>query len=345
MSHLTFSAPDDWHCHLRDNEFLTRTVSDTALQFKRAIVMPNLTPPITTTQSLLAYKQRILNNTPKNNPFTPLMTLFLVDTLTHQTLKELKQTNSLFGVKLYPAGVTTHSSAGVKSLQDIYPVLEAMEDLNIILQIHGEINDPTTDIFDRESLFVQQELPKLIKHFPKLNIVLEHISTQIAAETVLQGPPTLAATITPQHLAFNRNELLSSGIKPHYYCLPILKRESDRLALIDAATSGHSRIFLGTDSAPHLQSQKQSSCGCAGIYSAHAAIEIYTEIFEQHDALDALPGFASHNGATFYNLPINTDTITLIKKPWKVPESLSFGNEQLIPLWAGQTLSWTIQHD
>ncbi len=336
---LEIIRPDDWHCHLRDQAFLSRTVKDTSERFHRTVVMPNLKPPIVNCQEASDYRKRILAQSPSST-FDPLMTLYLQADTDPKTLREAKKLDWIIGCKLYPAGVTTHSDQGVQKIQSIYPLLEIMQAIKLPLLIHGEVNDPKVDIFDREARFIEEELKPLLHHFPNLKIVLEHISTQVAVDFVLSGPPTLAATITPQHLLLNRNDLLSGGIKPHYYCLPILKRSSDQEALLKAVTSGNPKFFLGTDSAPHTQAHKESNCGCAGIYSAHAAIEIYAQIFEEQNALTHLENFASVYGAEFYERPINSEKIKLERKPWEVPLSLEFGDQILIPLWAGKTLNW-----
>ncbi len=342
MEQISLIRPDDWHCHLRDGEFLKRTVLDTSKRFNRAIIMPNLPHPITTLSQAQDYRQRILSHLPSHRDFTPLMTFYLNEDITKENLREAKSTGVVTACKLYPAGATTHSSAGVKKIDQIYPLLECMQEMDLPLLIHGESINPQIDIFDREEQFIDEDLQSIIQHFPGLRIVLEHISTQAAVDFVLESPPNLAATITAHHLWFNRNTLLSGGIRPHYYCMPILKRQSDQIALVKAATSGNPKFFLGTDSAPHSQSRKESACGCAGIYSAHAAIELYAQIFEQHQALEQLEKFASLHGPRFYQLPVNQSRITLKKTPWTVPAILSFGTENLIPMMAGETLSWQI---
>lgn len=339
---ITLTKPDDWHCHFRDNEKLSRTVIDTSARFQRAIIMPNLSTPITTVPQAKKYLERIQKHIPKNISFQPLMTLYLHDEMDVQTIRDAKQSGFIVACKLYPAGATTHSKAGVTNLEKIYSVLEAMQKEELLLLLHGESIDPAIDIFDREKIFIEKQLKKLLKQFPNLRMVLEHISTKTAVEFVKQTPKTLAATITPHHLLLNRNDLLLGGIRPHYYCLPIVKRKEDQKALIEAATSGNPKFFLGTDSAPHAISQKENACGCAGIYSSHAAIELYAEIFEEHGVLNQLESFACLNGANFYRLPINKETITLVKESWKVPEKLSFGKESLIPLAAGKMLRWKI---
>lgn len=340
MKQIEIIYPDDWHCHLRDGPYLATTVPMAAKQFKRVIVMPNLNPPVTEAKGLEEYRQRINQHMPSSSRFTPLMILYLKDNTTQNIIKQAKEEADLFACKLYPAGVTTHSQAGVTQLEKLYPALEAMEALGVPLLIHGEVNDPEVDVFDRERFFIERHLGTLLTRFPHLKIVLEHITTQEAVEFVKQGPHTLAATITPQHLLLNRNALFTKGIQPHHYCLPILKRKTHQTALIKAVISGNPKFFIGTDSAPHPQSQKESACGCAGIFSHHAAIEIYAQIFEQHDALDKLEGFASKFGPDFYGLPYNKEKLILQKQNWTVPEKIAFGNETLIPFLATQSLSW-----
>lgn len=342
MNELTIIFPDDWHCHLRDGHYLSRTVPDVAARFKRAIVMPNLVRPILSVMEAKNYRERILQHLPKTNQFNPLMTLYLTDNISVQTIQEAKESGVIFACKLYPAGVTTHSDSGVRKIRNIYSLLEAMQMQNLPLLIHGESSDPEIDIFDREAHFIEHTLIPLMKDFPELRMVLEHISTKEAVEFIKDGPDTLAATITPHHLLLNRNDLLMGGIRPHYYCLPIVKTAKDQQALIHAAISGHPKFFLGTDSAPHAKQKKESCCGAAGIYSAASAIEIYAQIFEQYQAIPQLESFASLNGARFYQLPINTDYLTLYKKTWPIPEKLPFGEEELVPLLAGKELSWAI---
>ncbi|MHA7841448.1 MAG: dihydroorotase [Gammaproteobacteria bacterium] len=337
---LTLTQPDDWHCHFRDGDMLTRTVADTAKSFCRAIVMPNTLPPITDLALAKAYKARITNAIPAGKQFTPLMVLYLTQHTTPALIHEAKATDAITAVKLYPAGATTHSDAGVVDLKALYPVFAAMEQCQLPLLIHGEHTDPTLDIFDREAAFITAYLKPLINDFPRLPMVLEHISTKEAVDFIKTAPSHIGATITAHHLLCNRNDIFRGGINPHHYCLPILKRASHQQALIEAATSGDPHFFLGTDSAPHPQSQKESPCGCAGIYTAHCAIELYAHIFEQQHALDKLEGFASHFGADFYGLPRNKSTITLHKNPWTVPTTLTFGQHTLIPFQGGNTLTW-----
>jgi dihydroorotase len=335
-------APDDWHCHLRDGAALSRTVVDQARYFSRSIVMPNLVPPVESVEQGEAYHQRILQYVPKGSDFTPLMTLYLTESMTAETIRAAKASERVYAIKLYPAGATTHSDAGVVDFQQIYPVLAVMEEVGLPLLVHCEVTDRDSDIFDRETLFVERHLAPMIEHFPKLSIVLEHITTQAAMQFVLSAPSQVAATITPHHLLLNRNDLLAGGIRPHHYCLPVLKRSDDQQALIEAAISSNPKFFLGTDSAPHALGEKQSACGCAGIYSAHAALELYAEVFDHYDALDRLEGFASVFGPQFYGLPINTHTLTLEQKSWTVPKTLPFGEQQLVPLRADGKVQWRV---
>ncbi|MBK8187304.1 MAG: dihydroorotase [Cellvibrio sp.] len=339
---ITITRPDDWHIHLRDGASLTRTVGDAAKQFARAIVMPNLVPPVMNTEQALAYKNRILAARPAGNSFEPLMVLYLTDNTDPAEIAKAKATG-VVACKLYPAGATTNSDSGVTDLKKIYPVLEAMQKEGMHFLLHGEVTDSAIDIFDREKVFIDRNLKPLTATFPELNMVLEHITTQDAAEFVAESSSNVAATITAHHLLYNRNHMLAGGIRPHYYCLPILKRSTHQEALIKAAISGNPKFFLGTDSAPHSKDKKEAACGCAGSYTAYAAIELYAEAFEAANALDKLEGFASHFGADFYGLPRNQDKITLIKKPWQAPESLAFADAQLVPLRAGETLQWQIE--
>lgn len=340
MHKLTITAPDDWHCHLRDNDYLATTVKMVSQQFKRAIVMPNLNPPVTTVALAGAYFERIKQMIPPQSGFTPLMTLYLTDETTPAIIQEAKKSQFIFAVKLYPMGVTTHSEAGVTNLEHIYPIIETMANHQLPLLIHGEVNDPEIDIFDREKVFIDRHLRPLIERFPTLKVVLEHITTEDAVQFVSQAPANLAATITPHHLLFNRNALLVGGIKPHHYCLPILKRKTHQAALIEAATSGNPKFFIGTDSAPHAKLKKESACGCAGIFNHIGAIEMYAHVFEQANKLDKLEGFTSHFGADFYGLPRNQEKFTLVKQSLPIPEIIPFGKDQLIPFLAGETLSW-----
>lgn len=339
---LTLTRPDDWHIHLRDGAALTRTVGDVAHQFARAIVMPNLVPPVLDTEQALAYKARIQAACPAGNHFEPLMVLYLTDNTDPAEIAKAK-TAGITACKLYPAGATTNSASGVTDLAKIYPVLEAMEKAGMHFLLHGEVTDSAIDIFDREKVFLDRTFSQVVKNFPALKMVLEHITTADAAEFVTAAPANVAATITVHHLLYNRNHMLAGGIRPHFYCLPILKRGTHQQALIKAATSGNPKFFLGTDSAPHAKDKKEAACGCAGSYTAYAAIELYAEAFEDANALDKLEAFASHFGADFYGLPRNTEVITLVKKEWQVPETLSFGDQPLVPLRAGETLRWQLQ--
>lgn len=341
---LTFTRPDDWHLHVRDGKPMQDVLADTARQFARAIIMPNLRPPIVTVEMAAAYRARILAALPKTlqGRFEPLMTLYLTDNTPPAEIRRAKESGIVHAVKLYPAGATTNSDAGVTDLARCSKTLESMEQLGMPLLVHGEVTDPDIDVFDRESVFIDQVLQPLIQRFPGLRIVFEHITTREAVEFVRAAPNNLAATITAHHLLLNRNVLLAGGLHPHHYCLPVLKRETHRLALIGAATSGDAKFFLGTDSAPHPISSKESACGCAGIYTAHAAIEFYAEAFEQAGALDKLEAFTSFHGADFYGLPRNTNHITLIKKSWKIPQCLEFGEGKLVPLRAGENVSWKL---
>ena len=340
---LTITRPDDWHLHFRDNEALNTTVPHTAAQFARAIVMPNLKPPVTTTQQASDYKNRIDAAIPEGTSFTPLMTLYLTDNTSAEEIQRAKNSGVVYAVKLYPAGATTNSAAGITAVENAYDAIAAMEEHDLPLLIHGEVTRSDIDVFDREKVFIEEILHPLTQRFPKLRIVLEHITTKDAAEYVAAAQDNIAATITAHHLLFNRNAMLVGGMHPHYYCLPVLKRERHREALIAAATSDSPKFFLGTDSAPHAREAKESSCGCAGIYTAHAAIELYAEVFEQAKALDKLEAFASFRGPDFYKLPRNADQITLIKENWTVPESYSFGDSMTVPLRAGETIGWRLK--
>lgn len=340
---LTLTRPDDWHIHLRDGTALTRTVGDAAQQFARAIVMPNLVPPVMNTEQAQAYKERILAARPEGNQFEPLMVLYLTDN-TDPAEIAIAKANGVTACKLYPAGATTNSASGVTDLKKIYPVLAAMQNAGMHFLLHGEVTDSAIDIFDREKVFLERTFSQVVKDFPALKMVLEHITTADAAQFVAEAPSNVAATITAHHLLYNRNHMLAGGIRPHYYCLPILKRGTHQQALIKAATSGSPKFFLGTDSAPHAKDKKEAACGCAGSYTAYAAIELYAEAFEDAGAIDKLEAFASHFGADFYGLPRNTDTITLIKQDWQVPDTLNLGDQPLVPLRAGETLRWQLQN-
>lgn len=339
---LTITQPDDWHVHLRDAEVLADIVPHTASRFARAIVMPNLKPPIVFTKDAIAYRQRILASLAEDTVFDPLMTLYLTESTSPKDVEEAVASGAVKAIKYYPAGATTNSDAGVTDLRKVYPVLEVMADKQLPLLVHGEVVDPAVDVFDREAVFIQRILLPLLQAIPGLKVVFEHITTQEAVTLVQSTPENLAATITPQHLLMNRNAIFKGGINPHHYCLPVLKREQHRLALVNAATSGDPRFFLGTDSAPHAQGDKENSCGCAGMYSAHAAIELYAQAFEDADALEKLEAFAAFHGADFYGMPRNTKKITLIRQPWKIPKELAFGKEKLIPLAAGENLKWRL---
>lgn len=338
---LTLTRPDDWHVHLRDGEILRDVVPATGRQFGRAIVMPNLAPPITTTEMALAYRERILAARPPGSAFEPLMTLYLTDLTTADEIARAKAAG-IVACKLYPAGATTNSAAGVTDVQGLYPVFEAMAEHGLLLLVHGEVTDPGTDIFDREKAFIDRIMAPIYDRVPGLRIVFEHITTAEAADFVRACPERVGATITPQHLLFNRNDLLVGGIRPHYYCLPILKRRTHQEALQTAAVSGDPRFFLGTDSAPHAKHLKESPCGCAGCYSAWSAIEFYAEAFERLGALDRLEAFASFHGADFYGLPRNEDRITLKREPWQLPETLPLAENQIVPLGAGTRLNWRL---
>ncbi len=343
MQKLTLTRPDDWHLHLRDGAALSAALPHTAQRFARAIVMPNLKPPVTTTGQALAYRARILAALPKGAAFTPLMTLYLTDNTTPQEIAQAKASGHISAVKYYPAGATTNSESGVTDLKKTYATLAAMEQHDLLLLMHGEVVDEQIDVFDRERVFIERYLVDLTQRFPKLRIVFEHITTQDAVEFVRAAPDTLAATITAHHLLLNRNAMFEGGVRPHHYCLPVLKREKHRQAVLGAAISGSPKFFLGTDSAPHGRRAKEAACGCAGIYTAHAGIELYAEAFEQAGALDKLEGFASFYGADFYRLPRNQDSITLIKEAWRVPQEYSLGDDVLIPLRAGQQIGWKLE--
>ena len=342
---LTLRQPDDWHVHLRDGASLAAVAAHTARQFGRAIVMPNLKPPVTTVAAAAAYRDRIMAALPRGSRFTPLMTLYLTDDTPVTEIAAAKASGFVHAVKYYPAGATTNSASGVTALDRVYPVLAAMEREGVVLSLHGEVTAAEIDIFDRERVFVDTLLTRIVRDFPALRIVLEHITTREAAHFVRDATATIAATITPQHLLWSRNALLVGGVRPHLYCLPILKRETHREALIAAATSGNPRYFLGTDSAPHARHTKENACGCAGCYSAHAAIALYAEAFEAVDALPMLEGFAGHHGADFYRLPRNTGTLTLVREPWRVPDEYPYGDDTIVPLRAGETVAWRVAED
>lgn len=342
MNKLTIIQPDDWHLHVRKGAILKTVIAHTASQFGRAIIMPNLNPPVLTVDQALAYRSEILQALPADSSFNPLMTLYLTSKLTHAEVKKAAESEHIHAIKLYPAGATTNSDSGVSDLKGIYPILETMQQVDLPLLIHGEVTDNDCDIFDREKVFVDSSLSDIVKQFPNLRIVAEHVTTKEAVDFVLSASSKIAATITPQHLMFNRNAILAGGIRPHHYCLPIIKREHHRQALVKAAISGNPKFFLGTDSAPHLTGAKESSCGCAGCYSAHAAIELYAEVFEQAGALGKLEGFASLHGADFYGLARNSKTITLEKQSWTVPESYRVEDNTITPLKANEVLNWKL---
>ena len=343
MTDITIARPDDWHVHLRDGAALARTVPDTARVMGRAIVMPNLKPPVTTTAQAAAYRDRILANVPAGSGFEPLMTLYLTDRTTEDEVRRASESGFVVAFKLYPAGATTNSDAGVTDIAALDPILDAMARHGVKLLVHGEVTDDHVDVFDREAEFIERTLVGIVERHPGLSLVLEHITTQNAVEFVKGAPPNVGATITPQHLLFNRNHMLVGGIRPHFFCLPILKRSTHQEALLEAATSGSPKFFLGTDSAPHPTGAKESACGCAGCYSAHAALELYATAFESVGALDRLEGFASHHGADFYGLPRHTDTVALERASWVVPESMAFGEDTVTPLMAGASLDWRLR--
>ena len=343
MTELSITRPDDWHVHLRDGDALVHTCADMARYFQRVIVMPNLSPPVVTVADAAAYRERILaamNGLPRQ--FEPLMTLYLTDGTSAGEIQRAADCEFVHAVKLYPAGATTNSDAGVAQLDGLYPTLEAMQRADLPLLIHGEVTDGDIDIFDREQVFIERHLAPIAGRFPELRIVLEHITTRDAVQFVSEAPANVAATITAHHLLFNRNDMLVGGIRPHYFCLPILKRNSHQAALLEAVASGNPKFFLGTDSAPHSTAAKETSCGCAGVYTGHAALEFYAEVFEQLGALDKLEAFASHYGADFYRLPRNTGTITLRRESWEVPVQLPLGNSSLTPLRAGESVAWQV---
>ncbi|VAW97585.1 Dihydroorotase [hydrothermal vent metagenome] len=340
MNELIITSPDDLHLHVRDDALLSLVVAHTARQFSRAIIMPNLKAPIVNVAQAEQYRKRICAAVPSDFNFEPLMTLYLTESLTAAEVDKAAANPNIHAIKYYPAGATTNSDSGVRDLKTVYPVLEVMQKKNLPLLVHGEVTDPHVDIFDREAIFIETVLHPVRQKFPELKIVLEHITTQQAMQYVWDANNYLAASITPQHLLYNRNAIFKGGIRPHYYCLPILKREHHRLALIEAATSGHPRFFLGTDSAPHSQNAKESSCGCAGIYSASNAMEFYAKIFEQNNALEMLEKFSSKNGAEFYGLGINSTKIKLYKESWTIPASYQFSGGKLVPLGANETLEW-----
>ena len=345
MTKLTIIRPDDCHLHLRDGALLPSVVPDTARRFARAIIMPNLDIPVTTTALAMAYRQRILNAVSSDLRFEPLMTLYLTDDTIPTEIGVAKENGNIVGVKWYPSGATTNSDSGVTDISHCYDTLAAMVEYDLPLLVHGEVTDPAVDVFDREAVFIERHLNHIVERFPDLRVVFEHITTRQAIEYVKSTPKQVSATITAHHLLLNRNAMFSGGLRPHHYCLPVLKREEHRQALLQAAVSGNPKFFLGTDSAPHYRYAKESACGCAGIYSAHAAIELYTEIFEQADALDRLEAFSSFHGADFYQLERNQTTLTLEQESWKVADEIPFGHETCIPLRAGDTIRWRLAKD
>ena len=342
MTQITITRPDDWHLHLRDDDAMRAVLSDTAHRFGRAIIMPNLKPPVTTTAMAMAYRQRIIEALPAGVEFEPLMTLYLTDNTLPDEIIKAKASGIVHGVKLYPAGATTNSDSGVTDLVKCDAVFAAMQDCNMPLLVHGEVTNPLVDVFDREQVFIARHMVPLLDKYPRLRVVFEHITTRQAVEFVKAAPGNVAATITAHHLLYSRNAMFVGGIRPHMYCLPVLKREEHRWALIAAAISGNPKFFLGTDSAPHSRSAKEAACGCAGIYTSHAAIELYAEVFDEAKALDKLEAFASFYGADFYGLARNEDKIVLEKAAWLVPAELPFGAEKVIPLRAGESVAWRL---
>jgi len=339
---ISLRRPDDWHLHVRDGDSLKAVIGFTAERFGRAIIMPNLKPPVTTVELATAYRKRIVESLPKGARFEPLMTLYMTDRTDPSEVNRAKTTGFIHGFKLYPAGATTNSDSGVTRIENVYGVLERMSELGLVFQVHGEVTHNDVDVFDREARFIDDVLAPLTDRFPKLKIVFEHITTKQAVEFVQSARPGIGATITPQHLLHNRNAIFVGGIRPHYYCLPVLKTEPDRVALVEAATSGDPRFFLGTDSAPHARHTKEAPCGCAGMFSAHAGIELYAEAFEAAGALARLEAFASDFGSDFYGLPRNTGRIKLIKDPWAVPVHYPYGADELVPMRAGEQIAWRL---
>jgi len=339
---LRLRRPDDWHLHLRDGEHMAAVLPFTARRFARALVMPNLKPPMTTTAALAEYRTRILAALPAGLSFEPLMTLYLSDRTSPEEIRRAKASGFVVGAKLYPAGATTNSDHGVTSIERTWPALEALADTGLVLQVHGEVTEAAVDVFDREHEFIDRVLSRVVERVPGLKVVFEHITTRAAAEFVRNARPSVAATLTPQHLLLNRNAIFDGGLRPHHYCLPVLKRERDREALLEAATGDDARFFLGTDSAPHARHTKEAACGCAGIFSAHAAIEFYAEAFEQAGRLDRLQAFAAERGADFYGRPRNTEFITLTREPWHVPPAYAFGADALVPFRAGEQVRWRL---
>jgi dihydroorotase len=343
MKTLTITRPDDWHAHVRNGAVLNTVLPHTVRQFARAIIMPNLKPPVTTVAQALAYRDEILQAVPEDGDFTPLMTLYLTASTLPDEIRKAADAEAVHAFKLYPAGVTTNSDSGLADIKAVYPLFAAMEKHDVPLLVHGEVADEDCDIFDREKLFIDKHLADIADHFPGLRIVLEHVTTTEAVQFVQAAGTNIAATITPQHLLFNRNAILAGGIRPHYYCLPIIKREQHRLALVEAATSGNPKFFLGTDSAPHLTALKETACGCAGCYSAHAALELYAEAFDRAGSLDKLEGFASFFGADFYRLPRNSGSVTLDKITWTVPAAYGVNEHSITPLKANEALRWKMR--
>lgn len=342
MHTLTITRPDDWHLHVRDGVHLASVVPFTARQFGRAIIMPNLKPPVTTVAKAREYRERIVAAVPAGVRFEPLMTLYLTDSTSPQEIKAARDSGFIVGCKLYPAGATTHSDAGVTSIDKIFPALAAMEEADLVFQVHGEVTEQDVDVFDREAVFIDRVMARVVEKFPRLRVVFEHVTTREAVQFVQSSRAGVGATVTPQHLLLNRNAIFQGGIRPHNYCLPILKRERDRTAIVAAATSD-ARFFLGTDSAPHARHTKEHACGCAGIFSAHAAIELYAEAFEQAGQLAKLEAFASERGADFYRLPRNTSRITIERSDWKVPAIYPFGSDEIVPFRAGESIAWRMQ--
>lgn len=342
MQRFTMTKPDDWHLHLRDGEALRAVVSDSATRFARAIVMPNLKPPVVDTRLALAYRDRILAALPRNVGFEPLMSLYLTDKTSPLEIRRARDSGAVFAVKYYPAGATTNSEHGVTDIRNCLATLEVMADIGMPLLVHGEVAEPDVDVFDRERIFIERTLIPLLRHVPRLRVVMEHITTVDAVKLILAAPDNIGATITAHHLLLNRNALFDGGIRPHHYCLPVLKREEHRLALVEAVTSGSPKFFLGTDSAPHARHTKETGCGCAGIYTAHAGIELYAEAFEAAGRLDRLEAFASFHGADFYGLPRNREQIALLQREWSVPEEVPFGQSTLVPFRAGSLVRWAL---
>ncbi len=340
---LTLTRPDDWHLHLRDGARMAAVLPHTARRFARAVAMPNLDPPLTTVDAVLAYRTRILAALPPGAAFEPLMTLYLTDETTPEEIRRARESGRVLGAKLYPAGATTHSAAGVRDIERILPTLAALEEHGLVLSVHGEVTDPAVDVFERERVFIERVLAPLHERFPALALVLEHVTTREGVAFVREAPGRVAATVTAHHLLLNRNALFDGGLRPHHHCLPVLKREAHRRALVEAATGGDPRFFLGTDSAPHPRAVKESARGCAGIFTAHAALELYAEVFEAAGALDRLEAFASFHGADFYGLARNTGTLTIEREPWKVPPDYPFGSGRVVALRAGEIVSWRLR--